>query len=72
MTDTFARDLFVNSVVRYASDVNNNSPLNAWYETIDGNAQGFRARPVVGGHLALVNIFFSSACAHPVLTILIL
>jgi len=25
--------------------------LGDWYETTDGTAEGFRARPVVGGHL---------------------
>ena len=51
MTDTTARDLFISSVFKYASNEFNSAPLSDWYDTISGDDQGFRARPVVGGHL---------------------
>lgn len=51
MTDTVARDLFIGSVKKWASDGLSSQPLGDWYETTNGNPEGFRARPVVGGHL---------------------
>jgi len=54
MTNTAARDLFISSVRKYAADGANSAPLSDWYETTDGVDVGFRARPVVGGHLALL------------------
>ena len=56
VTDTAVRDIFVKAVHDYAADGQNNAPLGDWYETLNGQAEGFRARPVVGGHLALVSI----------------
>ena len=69
-TSTDVRDMFVSGVTKYASDasVANTEPLSDWYETSTGAiAGGFRARPVVGGHLALVSAFpsISSDIAHP-------
>ncbi|KAG0709752.1 hypothetical protein DFH29DRAFT_978606 [Suillus ampliporus] len=55
MTNTTARDMFIDSVYKYAADGESNQPLGDWYETLDGTVDGFRARPVVGGHLALVS-----------------
>lgn len=51
MTDTTVRDLFVDSVKKWASDGLSSQPLGDWYETTNGDPEGFRARPVVGGHL---------------------
>ncbi|KAF9057677.1 DUF1793-domain-containing protein [Panaeolus papilionaceus] len=51
MTDTSTRDLFISSVKKWASDGLSSQPLGDWYETTNGTPEGFRARPVVGGHL---------------------
>ncbi|KAJ6563311.1 DUF1793-domain-containing protein [Mycena vulgaris] len=40
----------------YLSNGLNNVPFSDLYDTITGVATGFRARPVSGGHLALVNL----------------
>ena len=53
-TTTAVRDLFISSVRKYAADGQSSQPLGDWYETTTGAVEGFRARPVVGGHLALV------------------
>ncbi|KII95062.1 hypothetical protein PLICRDRAFT_48031 [Plicaturopsis crispa FD-325 SS-3] len=53
-TDTTTRDLFINSVQKYNAGGANNAPFGDWYETKDGTQEGFRARPVVGGHLAML------------------
>lgn len=55
MTDTAGRDLFISSVKAWASDGLSSQPFGDWYETTNGQPNGFRARPVVGGHLALVS-----------------
>lgn len=57
MSDTEVRDLFVDAVKNYASSGHGAQPFGDWYETTNGIPQGFRARPVVGGHLALVSKF---------------
>ncbi|EPS94710.1 hypothetical protein FOMPIDRAFT_1054860 [Fomitopsis schrenkii] len=54
MTDTTVRDMFISALYAYASDGENNAPLSDLYDTISGDSVGFRARPVVGGHLALL------------------
>ncbi|KAG2042315.1 hypothetical protein BDR03DRAFT_1006723 [Suillus americanus] len=54
MTNTTTRDMFIDSVYKYAADGESNQPLGDWYETLNGAVYGFRARPVVGGHLALL------------------
>ncbi|KAK7470511.1 hypothetical protein VKT23_001937 [Stygiomarasmius scandens] len=54
MTSTTARDIFVSAVHRWASSGTSTAPFGDWYETTNGAPQGFRARPVVGGHLALL------------------
>ncbi|GAV98948.1 DUF1793-domain-containing protein [Lentinula edodes] len=52
MTNTATRDIFIEAVYKWASSGTNNAPLGDWYDTIAGAPEGFRARPVVGGHLA--------------------
>ncbi|KAI1794379.1 DUF1793-domain-containing protein [Ganoderma leucocontextum] len=56
MTSTTVRDQFVQAVRNYASDGKNSQPLGDLYQTTDGTqvASSFHARPVVGGHLALL------------------
>ncbi|KAA1466346.1 DUF1793-domain-containing protein [Dentipellis sp. KUC8613] len=55
-TSTQTRDLLISKVHAYASAAlgANTAPIGDWYETLNGNSDGFRARPVVGGHLALL------------------
>jgi hypothetical protein len=64
-TSTTTRDLLIQGVYNYASGAKsaNTEPLGDWYDTVTGLINGFRARPVVGGHLALVSFSrrFSSA-----------
>ncbi|KAF5390714.1 hypothetical protein D9757_002684 [Collybiopsis confluens] len=54
MTDTAVRDMFISSVTKFASGGTSSQPLTDWYDTVSGAPQSFRARPVVGGHLALL------------------
>ncbi|KAL5535348.1 hypothetical protein ACEPAF_3442 [Sanghuangporus sanghuang] len=54
VSDTVARDLFIDAVKNYASSGQGAQPFGDWYETTNGVPEGFRARPVVGGHLALL------------------
>jgi len=54
VTSTSVRDLFIGSVKKYAADGLSSQPLGDWYDTPNGAVEGFRARPVVGGHLALL------------------
>ncbi|OBZ70311.1 hypothetical protein A0H81_09943 [Grifola frondosa] len=54
VTSTSVRDLLISSVRKYAADGLSSQPLGDWYETTNGAVEGFRARPVVGGHLALL------------------
>ena len=56
VTSTTVRDQFIRAVFSYASDGKNNQPLGDLYDTISGAqvANSGHARPVVGGHLALV------------------
>lgn len=60
VTDTSVRDSLISGVLKYAMDGKSNQPLSDWYDTNDGSVEGFRARPVVGGHLALVSYFCGS------------
>ncbi|KAK0453442.1 hypothetical protein EV421DRAFT_1700907 [Armillaria borealis] len=50
MTDNETRNIFISAVKSWASDGRSSQPLGDWYETVNGNPEGFRARPVVGGH----------------------
>ncbi|KAH9943507.1 uncharacterized protein BXZ73DRAFT_97546 [Epithele typhae] len=52
VTSTEVRDMLISSVRKYAADGSSSQPLGDWYETTNGAVEGFRARPVVGGHLA--------------------
>jgi len=61
MTDTNARDSFISAVKKTASDGLSSQPLGDWYEAKDGTPEGFRARPVVGGHLALLALSSQTA-----------
>lgn len=45
--------MFIDAVYDYVSDASNNAPFGDWYETTNGDVEGFRARPVVGGHLGM-------------------
>ncbi|KAG6869300.1 hypothetical protein C0993_000053 [Termitomyces sp. T159_Od127] len=55
VTDTTARDLLIGSVKKYAADGLSSQPFGDWYETTNGQPEGFRARPVVGGHLGTLS-----------------
>jgi hypothetical protein len=55
LTDTTLRDTFISRLKNYLTDSFNNMPFSDWYDTVSGRSVGFRARPVAGGHLALVN-----------------
>lgn len=54
MTDTSVRDTFVSAVKNFAADGLASQPFGDWYETTNGSPEGFRARPVVGGHRAFL------------------
>ena len=63
MTNTTVRDDFISGLYKFASDGASAQPFADWYETINGTVdnivstgevESFRARPVVGGHLALL------------------
>jgi hypothetical protein len=56
VTDTTVRNHLVDLVVKYASNGLNSAPLSDWYDASSGDMLGFQARPVVGGHLALLTI----------------
>ncbi|KAL1661466.1 hypothetical protein GGF50DRAFT_117933 [Schizophyllum commune] len=52
VTDNSVRDALIQGVYDWASSGLSDEPFGDWYETADLKADGFRARPVVGGHLA--------------------
>ncbi|KAH9940434.1 DUF1793-domain-containing protein [Epithele typhae] len=56
MSATQVRDMFVSSVLKYAGDGATNQPLPDLYDAINGTEVpgSGHARPVVGGHFALV------------------
>ncbi|KAJ3921504.1 hypothetical protein F5877DRAFT_76100 [Lentinula edodes] len=60
MTDTGVRDMFISSVTKFASSGMSSQPLTDWYDAASGMSETFRARPVVGGHLALLALNSSS------------
>ncbi|KAI0744972.1 DUF1793-domain-containing protein [Earliella scabrosa] len=67
VTSDAVRDQFVSAVRKYAAVGKNTQAFGDLYETADG-AQGphnFRARPVVGGHLALVSCVAGCSQGHP-------
>ncbi|PIL29028.1 hypothetical protein GSI_09076 [Ganoderma sinense ZZ0214-1] len=56
-TRSDVRDQIISAVVKYAADGKNSLPLSDWYDTIAGtqaDPSSNYARPVVGGHLALL------------------
>ncbi|KAJ7260577.1 hypothetical protein C8J57DRAFT_1471634 [Mycena rebaudengoi] len=56
LTDTTLRDTFISRLKNYLTDSFNNMPFSDWYDTVSGRSVGFRARPVAGGHLALLTL----------------
>ncbi|KAJ7652052.1 hypothetical protein DFH06DRAFT_540129 [Mycena polygramma] len=54
VTDTSLRDQFISSIKSFISNGKNSVPFSDLYDTVTGLYDGFRARPVVGGHLALL------------------
>ncbi|KAI0737538.1 DUF1793-domain-containing protein [Daedaleopsis nitida] len=56
VTSDTARDQLVSAVRKYASVAKNTQAFGDLYQTTDGSQgpDNFRARPVVGGHLALI------------------
>lgn len=50
MTQTSARDMFISAVKDAAASGKGSATLRDWYQTTDGSPEGFKARPVVGGH----------------------
>lgn len=64
MTTTTAQTQIINDLHKYLASGFSSYPLSDWYDTATGkvtcngkNCQPFRARPTVGGHLALVCSF---------------
>lgn len=57
VTSESVRNLLISSVVKYVSDAKNGQPLGDLYDSITGVQvpNSGHARPVVGGHLALVS-----------------
>ncbi|KAH0587707.1 hypothetical protein H2248_006471 [Termitomyces sp. 'cryptogamus'] len=55
VTDIATRDMFIASVKKYAAAGFSDQPFGDLYDANNGTAGDFRARPVVGGHLALVS-----------------
>ncbi|KAJ7068407.1 DUF1793-domain-containing protein [Mycena amicta] len=55
VTTTAVRNLLITAVKNWVSDGQFNAPFGDLYDTVSGaDAIGFKARPVVGGHLALL------------------
>ncbi|KAJ7062370.1 hypothetical protein C8F01DRAFT_129221 [Mycena amicta] len=54
VSSTAVRDTLIGAVKNFVSDGKFDGPFSDWYDTVSGNQAGFRARPVVGGHLALL------------------
>jgi hypothetical protein len=52
--DLDLRNSMISAVKSYAGAGANDAPLSDFYDTVTGKTAGFRNRPVVGGHLALV------------------
>ncbi|KIM20840.1 hypothetical protein M408DRAFT_119277 [Serendipita vermifera MAFF 305830] len=63
VSSTNVRDQFIGAIYNYASNGKNKAPFSDWYETTTGEVTGFRARPVVGGHLALMKGVLPTASA---------
>ncbi|QRV90571.1 hypothetical protein RhiJN_18589 [Ceratobasidium sp. AG-Ba] len=48
------RETLISRLRDYLANGKNNAPFSDWYDAISGKSVGFRARPVVGGHFALL------------------
>ncbi|TCD64701.1 hypothetical protein EIP91_003775 [Steccherinum ochraceum] len=48
------RDSFIGGVLKLATNGKSNKPFGDWYDTVAGTENSFTARPVVGGHFALL------------------
>ncbi|KAF8761365.1 hypothetical protein RHS01_01175 [Rhizoctonia solani] len=54
VTDKGTRNMFITRLRDYLANGKNNAPFSDWYDAIWGTVVGFRARPVAGGHFALL------------------
>ncbi|KAG8714064.1 hypothetical protein FRC08_012425 [Ceratobasidium sp. 394] len=52
--DVTTRNLFITRLKDYLANGKNNAPFSDWYDAVSGSVVGFRARPVAGGHFALL------------------
>ncbi|KAJ3909862.1 hypothetical protein F5879DRAFT_931534 [Lentinula edodes] len=59
--------MFISSVTKFASSGMSSQPLTDWYDAASGMPETFRARPVVGGHLALLALYISTVRQSPIL-----
>ncbi|KAG8693928.1 hypothetical protein FRC09_010174, partial [Ceratobasidium sp. 395] len=50
----YSRNTLISRVRDYIANGKNNAPFSDWYDAISGKSVGFRARPVAGGHFALL------------------
>jgi Glutaminase A six helical-hairpin domain len=50
------RDTLINGVYGFANGTSGRVPCSDWYVVANANVQGFAARPVVGGFLALLAV----------------
>ncbi|KAH7101372.1 DUF1793-domain-containing protein [Auriculariales sp. MPI-PUGE-AT-0066] len=55
ISDDDLKHTLIKSIVNYAANGRNNAPFGDLYYVPEGKQNGFRARPVAGGHLALVS-----------------
>lgn len=65
VTANSVRDQLITSVHKYMAGGLSSKPYGDWYDTTNGSAQSFAARPVVGSHFAfvrLVHFILSSNC----------
>jgi hypothetical protein len=56
VTDTTVRDHIVGLVVSYVASGLNSDPLADLYDVTSGYSLGYKARALVGGHLALLTV----------------
>ncbi|KAI0779898.1 DUF1793-domain-containing protein [Fomes fomentarius] len=67
VTNNHLRDQIISAVLQYASDGQNARPFGDLYDTVNGtmvpSTNPFFARPVVGGHLALLALSGSTSSA---------
>ena len=58
ISDNDLKHKLIDGLIKYASNGLNNAPYGDLYFVPEGRQNGFRARPVAGGHLALVCCLF--------------